>query len=228
MENQDGVQEIVVSRASSPLVHQLKTGLAELLHLAEQLRRGEQPEAAAGCKVTRGRDTGPGRSGWWQHCQKAGQEAGQALVRPRLVREEEVWLQQMEGGWEAGREERAVHGSSLAASAGLVATTHSSLVTQAPNLQDLQLSLMQEQTKEETEERQQDNSHEILGRGKELLVQIQKEGAVSVEGSRAFLKLVSLLKTVSHQTTLLLINAFKGTFTNIYHIHVIAFKDFFT
>ena len=213
MESQDGVQEIVMGRASSPIVHQLKTGLVELLHLAEQLRRGGPPEAAAGCRVTRGRDKGPGRSGWRTHCQGAGQGAGQALVRPRLVREEEVWLQQVEGGWEAGREERAVHGSSVAANAGLVATTHSSLVTQAAQLQHPQLALMQEQTEEETGERQQDNSHEILGRGKELLVQIQNEGAVSVEGSRAFLKLVSLLKTVSHQTALLMVNAFKGIYT---------------
>ena len=77
MESQDGVQEIVMGRASSPIVHQLKTGLVELLHLAEQLRRGGPPEAAAGCRVTRGRDKGPGRSGWRTHCQGAGQGAGQ-------------------------------------------------------------------------------------------------------------------------------------------------------
>jgi len=137
------------------------------------------------------------------------QKSTKDLVRPKVMSKEVLHVHYSDQGRDVERKECVFFGTNLQDNIGLVSFSSVKL--------NLIRVLEQTDGKEGhvvgddlTKEINSQDTEKIISSVQSLLVQIQKSKAVSVEGSKAFLKLVSLAKSVTKDNAESVINKFKS------------------
>ena len=189
----------------------LQGGLAWLLLEGEGLHQGRLPGGGEGCEVEH--VGGEGSRGYKRRCQ----QEPEGLVGPRVVVEREVGLKYgQEGGREVWVREEVRHSSMLGDEVGLVTTSTSSLRTLGATEDSREMEEELSDTLEEEVVAREEA--EPLERAQRLLVVISKTGAISVEGTAAFLDLVALLRSLGQDDAAPLVKKFR---TKAVFVHVV-------
>eukprot|EP00092_Neocalanus_flemingeri_P036638 GFUD01039891.1.p1 GENE.GFUD01039891.1~~GFUD01039891.1.p1 ORF type:complete len:830 (-),score=230.17 GFUD01039891.1:47-2536(-) len=191
-------------KGQSEIIRGLQNGIIDTFLHATDVHEGKVAEDP-GCRVLRLDEQN--LIGFEKHCNLQNVDKKE-LVTAKVESKEIFHVIYSDEGRNVARRECVFYSTNLQENIGLVSFTSVDL-----NLSEvLEVSDGKEENvvgNEIKQEIERGDQEEVINKGKNLMVKIQKTKVVSIEGSKAFLSLVSLLKTISKENAEAFITKFK-------------------